>query len=331
MTERTQTPSPYSAILGLLVIVVIIMGGLLLLNRIEAENPTEAELTPTPTPAARVSFVLDGLPQIENAEYVVWSESTEGTTFLGGFIVNSAGKIEGVGNTAFSDNELIVDSNLSSATRIFITLELSGEHIQPTGPEVLSAEMKEGIGALLSPLAGLSEKMVGEYLLATPTDGPNTSETSGIWFIRRNPDGSDSAGLTLPQLPRGWEYSGVVRHQDTLLYTGSFASAAESDSFSLYSGEVQGPAFPGEDFLTNQPSTAGFNFPVNLADGTTEVTVRVTTAEPLANQTSSNELPIPVLQYVVLRAMIIEGANTNTNYPMASVDLSLPAGIVVIR
>lgn len=330
MTERVQTPSPYSAIFGLLVIVVIIIGGLVLLNRIEAENPTEAEITLTPTPAARVSFVLDGLSQIDNAEYVVWGESSERVLFLGAFTVTGAGRIEGSGDTAFSDNELVVDNDLSSVTRIFITLEQPGENVQPAGPEVLSAEMEEGIGALTSPFARLGE-FAGEYMLATPTDAPNTNETSGIWFVHRNADGSEAAGLTLPPLPQGWEYSGVVRHQDTLLYTGSFSSATGSDSFSLHSGEIPAPEYPGEDFLTNKPLAAGFDFPVNLADGTSEVTVRITTAQPFVSQSATNEFPVSVLQHVVLRAMVIEGADTNTNYPMTPVELELPAGIVVIR
>jgi len=330
MANRVHTPSPYSAIVGLLVIVFIIVGGLFLLNRIEAENPTPQELTLTPIPTSKVSFVLNGLTQIIDSEYVIWGESSAGTRLLGAFTLDNARKIVPARGSEFLNNELHLEMSLSAVTRIFITLEQPGTNEQPLGAEILSADIEEGIGALLSPLTAL-EGLIGEYMLATPTDGPSSNETSGIWFARPDADGGESAGLTLPALPQGWEYSGVVRHQDVLLPIGTFNSGTVADSFSGYSGIEPAPAFPGEDFLTNQPAAVGFDFPINLADGTTEVSIRIVSAAPLVSQAAENELSIPLVEHVVLRGMIMEGATPSTNYPLTPVDLSLPAGIVVIR
>lgn len=330
MANRVHTPSPYSAIIGLLVIVLIIVGGLFVLDRIEAENPTQEELTLTPIPTSRLSFMLDGLSQIEDSEYVVWGESPAGTKFLGAFTLDNAQKIIPVEGSDFLNNELHLEMNLSAVTRIFITLEQPGTHAQPIGAEILTADMEEGIGALLSPLADLNG-FTGEYILATPTDGPSSNETSGIWFVRPNTDGAEVAGLVLPALPRGWEYSALVRYQDILLPVGTFSEGNEADSFSGFSGIESAPAYPGEDFLTNKPLSAGFDFPANLIDGTTEVTVRITTAPPLVSQSADNESTIPLMEHVVLRGMIVEGAASSTNYPLTPVDLSLPGGIVVVR
>jgi hypothetical protein len=103
----------------------------------------------------------------------------------------------------------------------------------------------------------------GDYILATPTDGTNgTDENSGVWWLN-NSSGSAVAGLSLPALPAGWEYEGWAVINGTPVSTGKFTSVSGADLAAPYSGTTAGPAFPGEDLLTNAPS--GLNFPTDLA------------------------------------------------------------------
>ena len=79
------------------------------------------------------------------------------------------------------------------------------------------------------------------------------------------------AGLDLPILPDGWVYEGWGVTQGTPLSTGRFTDPAAADDASPFSDG--GPAFPGEDFLTDLPD--GVTPPVDLADGSSLIVVSV--------------------------------------------------------
>ncbi|NIP37133.1 MAG: hypothetical protein GWN18_19335, partial [Thermoplasmata archaeon] len=50
----------------------------------------------------------------------------------------------------------------------------------------------------------------GEYILATPSNGADTDELSGIWYLNRS-TGTPVAGLDLPDLTgTDWIYEGWV-------------------------------------------------------------------------------------------------------------------------
>jgi hypothetical protein len=106
----------------------------------------------------------------------------------------------------------------------------------------------------------------GTYILATPTDGMNNNEKSGVWFL--DPATGPGPGLDLPTLPDGWKYEGWAVIGGTPVSTGTFTSASGADETALFSGAISGPAYPGEDFVENAP--AGLSFPTDLA-GTTVV------------------------------------------------------------
>ena len=110
----------------------------------------------------------------------------------------------------------------------------------------------------------------GRYVLATPTDQDPENELGGIWFL--DPfQGPDAPGLQLPTLLNGWDYEGWVVIEGQPVSTGKFFQADATDGSFLYSGSVQGPAVPGEDFLRNAPT--GLTFPPDLSGAEVFITM----------------------------------------------------------
>lgn len=113
---------------------------------------------------------------------------------------------------------------------------------------------------------------MGKYILATPTNGPDTDEKSGIWFLSLE-SGSPMAGLNLPVLPAGWVYEGWTVINGMPVTSGKFDMlSGEVDMFDGYSStENPGPTFPGEDYLMNAPS--GLSFPTDISGGFAVISV----------------------------------------------------------
>ncbi len=108
----------------------------------------------------------------------------------------------------------------------------------------------------------------GTFLLATPTDGNNTNELSGIWFLEVP---GPNPSLVLPQLPPGWVYEGWAVIDGVPVTSGTFLQATGFDDFDGFSGDQGGPPFPGEDYLKNAPP--GLTFPTDLTGATVVVSV----------------------------------------------------------
>ncbi len=90
----------------------------------------------------------------------------------------------------------------------------------------------------------------GTYLLATPTNGPDT-HNQGIWYL--DPTAGPGASLTLPELANGWAYEGWLVNQSTgeVVSTGTFtgASGEDSDGAGAAAGPSAAPSFPGQDYI----------------------------------------------------------------------------------
>lgn len=114
----------------------------------------------------------------------------------------------------------------------------------------------------------------GKYILATPTDGPDTNELSGVWFLDLS-SGTPTVGLDLPVLPNGWKYEGWAVIDGTPVSTGTFTDVRDFDDNATttpFKGNLgDGPSFPGEDFLQNAP--AGLTFPTDLRGTTVVISV----------------------------------------------------------
>jgi hypothetical protein len=210
---------------------------------------------------------VTGLPELGDFYvYEGWLIDGEGTAFSTGtfFVDNGAN-----GSLTLSVDEDILDD----AERFVITIEPSPDPDPSPSPTKILAGEFIGESATLTyendaAIGTGFTTAAGKYILATPTNGEDSNELSGIWWL--NPDGP-KASLILPDLNEGWIYEGWAVIDGTPVSTGKFSDPSEADLSDLYSGTLDGPAFPGEDFLTNAPG--GLTFPTDLSGSTAVISV----------------------------------------------------------
>lgn len=116
----------------------------------------------------------------------------------------------------------------------------------------------------------------------------------------------------LPPAPSGWAYQGWIVYQGVALTTGRFKKADQKDDSNEYSADqAEPPPFPGEDFLKDQPADLSFNFPLDLADGKSQVLI---TLEPdLAGVDPTGQNPFSIQP---LSASIPSEAEDHKNYSL---------------
>jgi hypothetical protein len=102
-------------------------------------------------------------------------------------------------------------ADLEAATKFILTIEPSPDaDPNPASTHILAGDFSSGSADLVvGDAAALGDDFTsstGAYILATPTNQPNSDENSGIWFL--DPAGAPDPGLSLPVLPDGWKYEG---------------------------------------------------------------------------------------------------------------------------
>ena len=239
---------------------------------VTTEPATTLESTPPAEPAEAVTsttLVLtgDGLPA---GDYTVTVDTAAGQLV----------SIQQYDGTTFS-----VDLNWTAAGDVSTVNVHAG--LNAAGPPLFTGALADGAGTLTPNLPVDLSGASGRYILATPTNGGDSDERSGIWYvlIPRAP------GLVLPVLPDEWRYEGWVTIDGVDVTTGRFSDPATADDFDGFSGEQGGPPLPGEDFLRDAPE--GTTFPVDLAGLTTFVTI-----EP-ANDASPGPSGLTILSGVI--------------------------------
>jgi hypothetical protein len=229
-------------------------------------------------PQTRETLALsfEGLEALANDyHYEGWAIIDGSPVSTGKFNINAAGAIVDLSGATIADGEFDTGHDLSTASAIVLTIEPAGDtdavpaetHVLAGSVANLSANLSVGDGAALGDDFSAA---TGDYILATPTNGADTNENSGIWFLDLS-SGSPAQGLMLPALPAGWEYEGWVVIDGVPVTTGKFVDSAAEDESAPYSGPEAGPPFPGEDFLMNAP--AGLTFPTDIAAGTAVISV----------------------------------------------------------
>ncbi|MFY8165879.1 MAG: hypothetical protein ACOVJ8_04735 [Sediminibacterium sp.] len=201
-----------------------------------------------------------------NYRYEGWLMVNGNPISTGTFTVNASGVLS---QTSFP----VAKSTLSLAAKFVLTIEpYPDTNAAPSNTKILAGDFSSNAASLT---IGAPEALgtnftaaTGKYVLATPSDGMNNNEKSGIWFLGALPP---TAGLSLPTLPTGWKYEGWVVINNTPVSTGTFTNAAAADAFSGYSGTMGVPAFPGEDFVLNAPM--GLTFPTDLSGGKAVISV----------------------------------------------------------
>lgn len=240
---------------------------------------SDDELPTTLSTTEQLTLNLNGLEDIgSSAVYEGWilvptptnsnSPSSETAISTGTFTVNASGEL--------SKTKFDVDAvQLSNATSFVLTIEPNPDpDTNPSSTHILGGDFSSGLANLSvehrTALGVDFSNSVGNYILATPTNGPNTDENSGIWFLDLS-SGSPTPGLVLPTLPAGWKYEGWTVINGTPVTTGTFTSTTEVDDADPYSDSMPGPPFPGEDFLLNAPM--GLSFPVDISEGTAVISI----------------------------------------------------------
>ena len=240
----------------------------------------------------------------------------------GKFNVDESGSLVSMTGAPISQGEFDIDSEMSNASAYVLTIEPAGDtDAIPSATHYLSGGINGGSGSLTvahsSSLGTDFSSASGEYILATPTNGPDTDENSGIWFLE-NSTGSALAGLSLPALPDGWAYEGWAVVNGVPITSGTFLTADGVDDFDGFSGTQGGPPFPGEDFLVNAP--AGTSFPFDIAGGKAVISI-----EP-----SPDSDPAPFTLKPLVGDVPV-GAADHTVYNMGNNSAGFPTGSVVIN
>jgi hypothetical protein len=282
----------------------------------EENNPTQ-----TPPGPSQLALNITGLEDLgATARYEGWIivPSTSQTDGLSSDVAVSTGvfTVDAAGN--LSQTAFDVDAtNLANATTFVLTIEPNPDPSpDPSSIHILGGDFNGNISSLsINHPAALGNDFMsstGKYILATPTDGANTNENSGIWFLDLT-SGAPAQGLFLPTLPNGWKYEGWTVINGMPVTTGTFTSATGIDDADPYSSTMPGPPFPGEDFLVNAPS--GQTFPTDIAGG-----IAVISIEPFPDN-SVNPFTLKPLV-----GNIPAGATDHTTYMMNSNLSSFPTG-----
>jgi hypothetical protein len=213
-----------------------------------------------------------------------------------------------------------VDMDISMADAIAITIEPEGDSDDmPSGIILISGELFNHAAKLSFP-ANFDE-ISGKYILATPSNGAETDENSGIWFLEL--PAPPIPGLILPELPSGWVYEGWIVYEGTPITSGRFTDTAAFDMFDGFSASMDYPPFPGEDYLINPPM--GVSFPIDLSDGMSKAVISV---EPdLMGVDPTGEGPFSIKPLI---GDIPEGAQDHVNFDLLVNTASLPSGLALV-
>lgn len=241
-----------------------------------------------------LTLAFDGLADLGNDfMYEGWIMVDGAPVSTGTFSVDADGTLS---KTVFS----LTTDQVNKAGAFILTIEPfpdtdaspSKVHILAGDISSMEADLVVNHGAALgTDFSGST----GKYILATPTNGADNNENSGMWFLDPT-SGTPVAGLDLPTLPEGWTYEGWSVIDGTPVTTGKFTALDAADASVPYSGTMQGPPFPGEDFLNNAP--AGLSFPVDLSGSKVVISV-----EPVPDNSSAPFLLKPLLGDVPSAAM----------------------------
>ncbi len=273
-------------------------------------------------PGADLALSFQGLePLAGGFHYEGWAILAGGPVSTGKFNVNPTGALVTLSGAAIPGGSFRTDMSLDGATAIVVTIEPNGDVDQvPAATKVLAGSLAAGTASLriaeAQALATDFSAASGSFILATPTDGPNNNEKSGLWFLR--PGTAPSASLTLPTLPAGWRYEGWAVIAGRPVTTGTFTSASGADAAAPYSGSQSAPPYPGEDFLRAAP--AGLTFPTDLSGGMAVISV-----EPFPDDSPGPFTLKPLTGAIPANAAVM------TSYAMTRNTTPFPTGTATVR
>ncbi|MGG6231799.1 hypothetical protein [Tenacibaculum sp. SDUM215027] len=219
---------------------------------------------------SNLTLNINGLENLgDDYVYEGWVIVNDSPVSTGTFSVNDSGILS---KTTFS----VERSSLEAALKFVLSIEPANDpDPAPANTKILAGGFSGNLANISSiGIVGDFSNAAGKYILATPTDGMNNNERSGIWFLDLA-SGTPATGLTLPTLSAGWKYEGWVVMNGMPISTGTFTDVAMADDNAAttnFKGDINnGPTFPGEDFIENAPT--GLTFPTDLRGTTAVITV----------------------------------------------------------
>ena len=276
---------------------------------------------------------LSNLPSIKEGHYALWALDADSNPLLvWQFRIDSQGFIVDLKDMPQSSIVVTPGVDLTTMASFVVSIE-KGDIVaaKPSDSIILSTAKKTKNTFNLQFPFDFSDAS-GSYILATPTNGANTQETSGIWFTKIE-NNKELVSLNLPTSPSGFIYQAWVLYQSKPLNVGRFNNPTGKDSFSNYSGPRAFPPFPGEDFLTNAPANQDIKFPLDLADGQALVTVNLEPVTNSGNETASALNADPtgedIFALTLLQSQIPLGLEPKQSTQLNNV-FKAPAGIIKV-
>lgn len=292
-------------------LILMALAGLFLISSCKKDDNMEPEKTEMKS----ISLNLSGLEDLgSDFVYEGWLIVNGSPVSTGTFTVDMDGMLS---KTMFELNADDVDM----ATKFVLSIEPANDSDPaPAATKILAGDFNGNTASIdISPVGDFSNAM-GKYILATPTNGPDTDEMSGIWFLDLA-SGMPMNGLSLPELPEGWKYEGWTVIDGKPVTTGKFTSVMATDEADPYSGSEKLPDvngmmgfFPGEDFLMNAPM--GLNFPTDIAGGIAVISVEPSpdnSEAPFALKPLVHEIPSSAMDHRTY------DMNQNLNFPTGTV------------
>ena len=288
-------------------ILLVLAGMIFIISCKKDETPAD--------PMKNINLNISGLEDL-GSDYVYegWLIANGSPVSTGTFTVDDMGTLS---KTTFSLQESYVDN----ATTFVLSIEPANDSDPaPSETKMMAGDFSGNSASINTNLVGDFTNAAGKFILATPTNGADTDENSGIWFLDLS-TGSPTVGLNLPQLSEGWKYEGWVVINGQPVTTGTFTNTMATDDADPFSGSMPLPDvngtdgfFPGEDFLMNAPS--GLSFPTDLAGGMAVISV-----EPYPDNSPNPFTLKPLVQPIAADAV------DHTVYDMGQ-NLSFPTGTV---
>jgi len=277
-------------------------------------NPTSFEGNST------VTLQVNGLePIVGGMNYQAWLVVGDENNFFGYpllvFNIDAMGRMVHPRADTVLTGPYQADVDAGAVLGVAVSLEVTDTLLQYSSITfIMGGELVQGTAdlraddwiALNRDFSGIS----GEYVLSTPTDEAQDDELSGIWFVDSGTE-PFGPGLNLPDAPKGWTYEGWVEVDGVPYSTGKFVSVDVPDSAATYSGTIDAPQYPGEDFVYNAPQ--GSTFPLDLSGATVFIS-----AEPQG--------PLDVFPSAPFFVRLLEGHVPASPAPLTVYSISSKAG-----
>lgn len=317
MRRHTRSRGGWGILLFPLLLLAVVLF-YFLRTRGEVRVPTSAT-----TPAViALRHTFDNLPFLPDGHYELWERREHGgENRLSAFRVLEGGTLVSLSGEPLL--ETAIAEFPPSGTTLLVTVEDGAEPVNQRSERVL---LQGALSLTEANLTAVVPPQEGSHraLLAAPT-GKSQLATAGVWFVvQEGKKGVPQPGLELPALDSGWVYAGwVVTGAGTTLPTGKFSNPRVQDDFSGFSGSAPSFGLPGEDFLKDSPE--GVRFPLNLADGRSQVIISIEPDFP-----GESERAEPFLPLLFARIPYQQQAGEEFSLEPAEADL-LPQGRIVIE